>query len=71
MKQSTNLKPIEWLSWEYLFTKTLFPFDNAKVGRIWTPSNYFFPILKILYLFLTYINVLCSHTILRAIKLHC
>ncbi|KXB35907.1 hypothetical protein HMPREF1870_02865 [Bacteroidales bacterium KA00344] len=41
MKQSTNLKPIECLSFGNLLTKTLFPFDIAKIGRIYAQTNYF------------------------------
>lgn len=41
MKQSTNLKPIECLSFGSLLAKTLFPFNAAKVGRFFCQSNYF------------------------------
>ncbi len=51
--------------------KTLFPFDNAKVGRFAAQSNYFRLIMAKNTLFLTYINILCSHTNVKRVLTKC
>ena len=62
MKQSTNLTSIEECLEDYPFARTLFPFDNAKIGQFLSPSNYFRLMFAKIGVFLTYINKLCAYT---------
>lgn len=66
MKQSTNLNLYDNLVFlteiKKHFTMTLFPFDDAKLGCLPPSPNYFEMIMDINGLFLTYINILCTHT---------
>lgn len=53
MKQSTNLKPIECRVGNHLLSKTLFPFDIAKVGSLSARTNILRRLFMNLALFLT------------------